>query len=59
VALQAFFFSQQRFLDMGSSLSQPTNVGVAAAMALFWLAAQAALRRARGRFGGNGRVVDW
>jgi len=49
VALQAFFFSQQRFLDMGSSMSQPTNVAVVAAMALFWLAAQAARRRATGR----------
>jgi hypothetical protein len=53
VALQAFFFSQQRFLDMGSSLSQPTNVAVVTAMALFWLAAQAALRRVGGD-GGRG-----
>jgi hypothetical protein len=45
VALQAFFFSQQRFLDMGSSMSQPTNLGVVIALSLFWLAAQAALRR--------------
>ena len=52
VALQAFFFSQQRFLDMGSSMSQPTNVAVVAAMALFWLAAQAARRR------GGGRAAD-
>jgi len=46
VALQAFFFSQQRYLDMGSSMFQPTNAGVVVAMTLFWLAAQAALRRA-------------
>jgi hypothetical protein len=47
VALQAFFFSQQRFLEMGSSMSQPTNAGVVIAMTLFWLVAQAALRRTR------------
>jgi len=45
VALQAFFFSQQRYLDMGSSMFQPTNTGVVVAMTLFWLAAQAALQR--------------
>jgi hypothetical protein len=47
VALQAFFFGQQRFLEMGSSMFQPTNAGVVAAMTLFWLAAQATLWRAR------------
>jgi hypothetical protein len=45
VALQAFFFSEQRFLEMGSSLYQPTNWGVVLAMTLFWLGAQLALRR--------------
>lgn len=45
VALQVFFFSQQRYLDMGSSMFQPTNTGVVVAMTLFWLAAQAALQR--------------
>jgi hypothetical protein len=45
VALQAFFFSQQRFLEMGSSTFQPANPGVVIAMTLFWLAAQAALWR--------------
>lgn len=47
VALQLLFFSQQRFLEMGSSMFQPTNPWVVIAMTLFWLAAQAALRRAR------------
>jgi hypothetical protein len=46
VALQAFFFTQQRYLEMGSSMFQPTNLAVVAAMAGFWLAAQAALWRA-------------
>jgi hypothetical protein len=30
---------------MGSSMFQPANTGVVVAMTLFWLAAQAALRR--------------
>lgn len=47
VGLQAFFFSQQRFLQMGSSMYQPTNAGVVAAMVAFWLGAEA-LWRARG-----------
>ena len=51
VALQAFFFSQQRYLEMGSSMFQPTNAAVVAAMTLFWLAAQALLRGARRRDG--------
>jgi hypothetical protein len=46
VVLQAWFFSQQRFLQMGSSIHQPTNAGVVTAMVVFWLGAQA-LRRAR------------
>jgi hypothetical protein len=54
VALQGFFFSQQRFLDMGSSMSQPTNAAVVTAMLLFWLVAQASLARGRGRAGGGG-----
>jgi hypothetical protein len=47
VGLQAFFFGQQRFLEMGSSMFQPTNGGVVVAMTLFWLAARAALWRAQ------------
>jgi hypothetical protein len=47
VALQALFFHQQRFLDAGSSMYQPTNLTVVAAMAAFWLAAQTALRLRR------------
>ncbi len=47
VILQAVFFSQQRFLEIGMSMYQPTNVLVAAVMAGFWLAAQGALFRSR------------
>jgi hypothetical protein len=47
VALQAFFFAEQRYLEMGSSMFQPTNLSVVAAMAGFWLVAQAALWRSR------------
>ena len=47
VALQALFFSQQRFTEIGMSMYQPTNLVVAAAMALFWLGAQATLRGRR------------
>ncbi len=47
VLLQAFFFSQQRFLEIGMSLYQPTNLLVVAAMVGFWVAAQAALFRGR------------
>ncbi len=44
VALQAFLWTQTHFAEMGSSIYQPTNLAVVAAMALFWLAGQAALR---------------
>jgi hypothetical protein len=47
VLLQAFFFSQQRFLPMGSSMYQPPNAGVVAVMVVFWVGAQVARRRAR------------
>ncbi len=47
VALQAFFFSQQRYLEMGSSQHQPTNLGVVAAMFAAWVVAQFLLLRAR------------
>ena len=43
VALQLLFFFEQRFLESGSSMYQPTNWTVVGAMGLFWLAAQAAL----------------
>lgn len=43
VGLQALFFSQQRFAEIGMSMYQPTNLVVVAAMALFWLGAQGAL----------------
>jgi hypothetical protein len=51
VALQGLFFSQQRFGEAGMSMYQPTNGIVAAAMLLFWLAAQAALRLRRASAG--------
>jgi hypothetical protein len=44
VCLQAWFFSQQRFLPMGSSMYQPTNGGVVAAMVAFWLGTRVLLR---------------
>jgi len=47
VLLQAFFFTQQRFLEIGMSMYQPTNLLVAGAMGGFWLLAQATLWRAR------------
>jgi hypothetical protein len=47
VGLQGFFFSQQRFTEIGMSMYQPTNLTVVTAMALFWLAAQAARRLRR------------
>jgi hypothetical protein len=43
VALQALFFFEQRFLDAGSSMYQPTNMKVVGAMVAFWLAAQGTL----------------
>jgi hypothetical protein len=55
VALQAFFFSQQRYLEMGSSMFQPANLGVVMAMTLFWLAAQAALQYPRSVSKSDGR----
>ncbi len=45
VGLQALFFSQQRFTEMGMSMYQPTNLVVVGAMTLFWLGAQGTLRR--------------
>jgi hypothetical protein len=47
VALQALFWSGQRFAEAGMSIYQPVNWLTVAAMAAFWLAAQAALWRAR------------
>jgi hypothetical protein len=49
VALQAFLWTETHFLEMGSSIYQPTNLAVVAAMTLFWLAGQAALRVANRR----------
>jgi hypothetical protein len=40
VAAQAYVFVETRFVEMGMSVYQPTNVGVVLAMAGFWLAAR-------------------
>ena len=48
VALQGFLWTETRFAEIGMSIYQPTNLAVVAAMALFWLAGQAA-RRLAGR----------
>jgi hypothetical protein len=47
VMLQAVFFGEQRFLEIGMSMYQPTNLLVVAVMTAFWLTAQAALLRSR------------
>jgi hypothetical protein len=54
VALQALFWTGQRWAEMGMSIYQPVNWVTVGAMAAFWLAAQAARVRARpeGRPGG-------
>ena len=46
VALQVLFWSGQRFVEAGMSIYQPVNWLTVGAMAAFWLAAQAAVRRA-------------
>jgi hypothetical protein len=47
VALQAFVWTETRFAEIGMSIYQPTNLPVVAAMAVFWLAGQAARRLVR------------
>jgi len=47
VALQALFFSQQRYLELGSSMHQPTSLVVVVAMTAAWTGAQLLLLRAR------------
>jgi len=47
VGLQVLFWAGQRFAEAGMSIYQPVNWLTVAAMAAFWLAARAALRRAR------------
>jgi hypothetical protein len=49
VALQALFWAGQRWAEMGMSIYQPVNWTTVAAMALFWIAAEAALRWRNGR----------
>ena len=46
VALQALFWAGQRWAEIGMSIYQPVNWTTVAAMAAFWIAAQAARRRA-------------
>jgi hypothetical protein len=48
VALQGFFWSQTRLFEPGISIYQPANLGVAAAMAAFWLGCRLALARSHG-----------
>ena len=55
VALQALFWSGQRWAEMGMSIYQPVNWVTVVAMAAFWLAAQVALRP---RPGGRPRSRD-
>jgi hypothetical protein len=52
-ALQALFFSQQRYLEMGSSQHQPTSLLVVAAMLAAWTAALLLLRARRGSEGAS------
>jgi hypothetical protein len=47
VALQVHFWVVTRFAEDGMSMYQPTNWGVFAAMAAFWIAGQAVRRRRR------------
>ena len=54
VALQALFWWGQRWAEMGMSIYQPVNWVTVAAMAAFWLAAQAACAAA----GGWPRLLD-
>jgi hypothetical protein len=54
VALQALFFSQQHYLEMGSSQHQPTSLVVVAAMATGWAVAQLLLLRSRRSAAGVG-----
>jgi hypothetical protein len=45
VFLQVLFFMEQRYMEIGMSMYQPTSVRLAAAMAVFWVGAQIILRR--------------
>jgi hypothetical protein len=49
VALQALFWAGQRWAEMGMSIYQPVNWTTVAAMAAFWVVAQALLARHRPR----------
>ena len=51
VFMQALFFVEQRYMEPQSSMWQPTNLPLVAAMAAFWLASQIALRRRTGESG--------
>jgi len=49
VALQAFFWGQTRLFELGMSIYQPANLGVAAALLAFWVACRLALARSHAR----------
>jgi hypothetical protein len=49
VALQAFFWWQTRLFELGMSIYQPANLGVAAALLAFWAACRVALARSQAR----------
>ena len=48
VFMQTLFFLEQSYMEMGTSMLQPTSLRLAAAMAAFWIAAQVLIRRCRG-----------
>jgi hypothetical protein len=48
VFMQVLFFLEQEWGRPGMSMYQPTSLRLAAAMAVFWLAAQVTLWRRRG-----------
>jgi hypothetical protein len=51
IGLQALVWWQTRLFEMGSSIYQPANPAVAAALAAFWLGGRVALARAGARRG--------
>lgn len=45
VLMQVLFFLEQRYMEIGMSMYQPTSLRLAAAMVVFWVAARVTLRR--------------
>ena len=45
VFMQVLFFLEQRYMEIGMSMYQPTSLRLASAMAVFWIAAQVILRK--------------